>query len=129
MKSETTKIAKKVTKVYDKLQSIDLKVILDAFKKEKISVIADELRGELCTYNKELKVVVIDEEFIWEDRVDDQLAYLLLHQYYNVLEGSAESIYQSDYFRGYADIYARFVFQMNNKHTPDRFMARSLEGR
>ena len=105
---------------FNKLHSINHDVIIKAFKKEKIHIVIDSYEHCLATFNVGDRTVFLDEQFVWTDRDYNELSYILLHQYYNAINGISNQINKDDYFSEFA----RFVFEMNKVELPEIFKGR-----
>ena len=115
-------LTNEILTVFEDLSSTDLSTILRVYKEKGILVIADKLRTNYAYYNKDKNIIILDKEFVKEDRNDDELAYILLHEYFHVHEQISASLSKENSFREYADIYARFVFIQEEKEIPKIFM-------
>ena len=111
----------KVTEAFKSLSSIDLVDILKKYEEKQIEVISDGLKFNHACYNKDTKMVIVDKEFISANRDDDELAYILLHEYFHVVENEEGAFSKVKDSEGLADIYAILVFEKNNKEVPPRF--------
>ena len=116
----------KIISILNDLNSVNLKDIFKKYEEKHIHIIADALKHNYAFYNSDRNIVTIDKEFITEKRNDDELAYILLHEYFHICEQKTASLSKNNDFKEYADIYAKFVFQQNGKSIPKRFMSKAI---
>ena len=118
---EIEDIADKIINIYKTLSTTDTKTILKQYKTLKIAVYGDELKSNLALYNHTKKSLVLSKWFTNGSRDEDELAYILLHCFYYVMEDQSTYIKETDSNRSYGDFYAKYVFNANNKPIPTRF--------
>ena len=111
----------KILDAFNQLSSIDLEDIIKKYKSNEIDVIADNLKYNYARYNVEDKLVVIDKQFTNINRNNDEMAYVLLHEYFHVFEKESAYLSKETNVEEDADVYASFVFENNGKEVPERF--------
>ena len=88
------------------LDTINLELISIIYANEGLSVIPESLKHNHAYYNKENNVVIIDKEFTAPYRKRNELAYVLLHEFYHFKEQVSGALPRGNRDEEDADVYA-----------------------
>ena len=112
---------KEIIKALDDFSSVELPEIFEQYKKKKITLIADKLDDGLAYYNKDMKMVTINRDFMNKKSEDFELEYILLHEYFHHIEAKSSFLSKKAIFKEHADLYASNVFKRCGEEVPKRF--------
>ena len=123
MATETVQIrADRIKEAIELLNgTLDLKEIVEAFKKQGVSVISDNTPECYGRYVVEDNLLVINKQFTHITRSDEEMAYVLLYIFYYVVKKESDFLVMGERMEADGDVLAERIFELNKKKVPTMF--------
>ena len=122
--NQTTKNAEKIQEIIGAItefKSVKLADIFKQYNDKGITIISDKMDDGFAYYNKDIKMVTINRDFMNKKSKDNELQYILLHEYFHFIEAKSSYLSKNTLSREYADLYASHVFRINGVEVPRKF--------